>query len=341
METESPSSFAVMCCDRLGDKMTCVLLKCLRRLASGAWLALAAVACSSSDVVRPSSPRPLAGYFASSVALDAPGERAATGPDAAAAEARRRKGRGGSGSDAGLPPLDEGPFIHLDVPRFAPAVVSVSRGATSPRPLIVVAHGAGDRPEWQCEVWRATVGDGGFVLCPRGRPTNVYAPDEETGYFYPTHYALGEEITAAVKALRERFPEHVDFEGPIYAGFSQGAIMGALLIAGHPLGFSRAVLIEGGVGAYEEWNLAAALRFKRAGGERILFACGGPRCEWRARMTAAQFDKVGVEARTLHVEGAGHSYGGQMGQEVRRVFAWVVEGDPRWAGEGGGRVAER
>jgi hypothetical protein len=30
-----------------------------------------------------------------------------------------------------------------------------------------------------------------------------------------------------------------------------------------------------------------------------------------------------------------------MGQEVRRVFAWVVEGDPRWAGEGGGRVAER
>lgn len=236
--------------------------------------------------------------------------------------------------EPGEPPLSPleapGPFLDLPVPHHRDAVVSLPLGATTPRPVLLAAHGAGDRPEWQCQVWRGIVGDRAFILCPRGFPMNPYLPPGETGYFYTTHHALGREITLALEALRARFPEHLDAEAPAFAGFSQGAIMGALLLPNHPARFTRAALVEGGFGLFHEWNIPVAQRWQRHGGVRALLACGRPECVDQAQVTAGYLRRGGVEARVVHAEGAGHSYGGVMEEDLRRTFAWVIEGDSRW-----------
>jgi len=236
-------------------------------------------------------------------------------------------------AQVGPVPLDEPEILELDVPGHHRAVVSVPRGATSARPIVVATHGAGDRAQAQCHVWRATVGDRGFVLCPRGVPMGAGEPDEHTGYFYKNHIDLGREITAALDALEQRFPGYVDRSEPIYTGFSQGAIQGVPVLYTHAAGFSRAVLIEGGFGGYREWSQLAARLYKQRGGERVLFACGRPSCVDKAENAIDLLEDAGVEARVIDVEGAGHSYGGRMEEEVRRAFSWITEGDPRWERE--------
>ena len=234
------------------------------------------------------------------------------------------------GAEPSAPLAARAPFLDLPVPHHHAAVVSLPLGAAAPRPVLVAAHGAGDTPEWQCQAWRRIVGDRAFILCPRGFPMNPYVPAAETGYFYTTHHALGREITLALEALRARFPEHVDAAAPAYAGFSQGAIMGALLLPNHPARFVRAALVEGGYGLFQEWNIPVAQSFKRRGGSRVLLACGRPACVEQARVSAGYLRRAELEARVIHAQGAGHSYGGVMGEELLRAFAWLIEGDPRW-----------
>jgi predicted esterase len=233
-----------------------------------------------------------------------------------------------------------GELVDLEVPRHRRAVVGVPVGARGPRPVVVAAHGAGDRPEGQCRFWREIVKERAFVLCPRGFAMNPHVPPDQTGYFYTTHHMLGEEVTAGLAALAARFGAHVDLRGPVYAGFSQGAIMGALVLPDHPARFSRAVLVEGGYGLFQEWNRLVARRFRERGGVRVLMACGRAACAVEAAVSAGYMEREGLTARVVHAPGAGHTYGGAVGEEVARAFAWVVEGDGRFGG-GWGRGGER
>lgn len=217
-------------------------------------------------------------------------------------------------------------ILDLEVPGHGPAVVSVPLGATSPRPVLVATHGAADRPDWQCQMWRSIVENRGFVLCPRGRPMNPAAPDQG-GYFYPDHRALQKEVEASLDALKARFPAYVDTSAAIYTGFSQGAILGAPVVAMNPDKFPRAVLIEGGANHWVGWTAA---QFKKGGGEKVLFACGRPYCFTKAKASASTLDKAGVEGLVIGEERAGHTYGGPIADELRKTFAWVVEGDQRW-----------
>jgi predicted esterase len=223
-----------------------------------------------------------------------------------------------------------GPFATLPVPGHHDAVVSVPNDAGSPRPLLVATHGAGDRAEWHCELWRAIVGDRGFVLCPQGRRTDARVPHEDAHYYYPDHFALDKEVRAAMAALRARYLDRVDDDRALYTGFSQGAIHGALVITLRPELFPRAALVEGGNGFFDEWSPYAARRFHDGGGERVLFACGSPACVRSAGRCAGYLDKTGVTTRVVHAEGAGHSYGPSMQAELRQSFEWLVEGDARW-----------
>jgi predicted esterase len=227
------------------------------------------------------------------------------------------------------------PIIDISVPGHAEAVVSVPLGATSPRPLIVATHGAGDRAEHHCELWRRIVGDRAFVLCPQGRRTDARVPPANAGYYYPDHLVLDKEIKAAIGALRERYGEHLAAEGAIYTGFSQGAIHGAQVIVQNPAVFPRAALVEGGNGFFNEWSLFAAKKYQAGGGKRVLFACGSAACVRTAERCAGYLKKAGVEATVVHAEGAGHSYGPAMERELRASFAWLVEGDPRFQLEPG------
>ncbi len=225
------------------------------------------------------------------------------------------------------------PLVALSVPGHADAIVSVPLGATTPRPLVVATHGAGDRAEFHCELWRGIVGERAFVLCPQGRRTDERVAPAHAGYYYPDHRALDKEVKAAIAALRERYGAQLDSEQALYTGFSQGAIHGASVIVLNPHQFPRAALVEGGNGFFNEWSVYAARKYREGGGKRVLFSCGSLACVRTAERCAGYLKKAGVGARVVHAEGAGHSYGPAMAAELRASFDWLVADDPRFRGE--------
>ncbi len=233
--------------------------------------------------------------------------------------------------DAGLAPLAAASdLVALDVPGFAPAVVSVPRGATEPRPLVVALHGNFDRPEWQCEVWRAATAGYPFILCPRGVPRRD-APKalDRWEYSMPKFEA---ELDAAVAALRQRFAEY-SVDGPIvYVGFSLGAILGTTIIMKSPARYPRALLVEGGLGAL---TMQSAKRYRARGGERLLLACGQKECARRSRLLVKMLEQQGVGAHLVDGGNIGHTYDGTIAEGVAREWPWLVEGLPGWPIRGG------
>jgi predicted esterase len=167
------------------------------------------------------------------------------------------------------------------------------------------------------------------VLCLRGLPLDPRAPPSQTGYYYRNHFALESELMAAIDALRVRFGPMVDGGPALYAGYSQGASMGSLVMIRNPSRLPRGVLIEGGS---RDWSLGVAQRFRQSGGERVLLVCGQAHCYRWAEAARAHLEKAGLQARAVHVEGAGHTYDGRVAAALRENFEWIVEGDARWSG---------
>jgi hypothetical protein len=218
------------------------------------------------------------------------------------------------------------PIAPLPVEGFSDAVISAPLGATSPRPVIVAAHGLWDPPEGLCDDWRWTVGDRAWVLCPRGRPV-------AGGTFkYESAPELAREIDAGLAALRHRYAGYVD-DGPVlYAGFSLGAILGVKVVAGAPDRYPRAVLIEGGE---DRVDPGVAADYARGGVRRVLFACGLKARVAPAQRAADALEHAGVSARVVFGKppDAGqfmHWYNGPVAEEIRAQLDWLLEGDPRW-----------
>jgi len=191
--------------------------------------------------------------------------------------------------------------------------------------VLLVAHGAGDRPEWQCDWWEAALGGRAIVLCLRG--SAMYPRRSDTGYYFKNHYALEREVLAAIDALRREHSAALAPGPVVYAGFSQGAIMGALVVPEHPDLFQRVVLIEGG---YQEWDVPSAKRLARGGEARVLFACGQSYCAHHARQSMRWLSRGGVASRLELAPRGGHTYAGDVGEKVLDAFEWVVAGDERW-----------
>jgi len=222
------------------------------------------------------------------------------------------------------------PIIELLLDDGRKAIVSLPLGSTAPRPLLVATHGAGGRALDHCQLWRRIVADRGFVLCPRGRAIYPYGPAEPTRFFYPGHPSLAKEVSRAMAALAQRYAARLDPSKPIFAGYSQGASMGSMVLPEHPAGFARAALVEGGFGQYQEWNIAAARRFRAQGGTRILLGCGRAKCVRLGRVTASYMRQGGLDVRLVYAVGAGHTYRGAMEEKVAQAFDWLIEGDARW-----------
>jgi predicted esterase len=221
----------------------------------------------------------------------------------------------------------EGEYRSLRVPGYLPAVLYVpaSSGAA---PLVVAAHGAGGDPEGECEYWRALTHGRSLVMCLRGRRISRYYSGS---YYYPTHIALGRELSAAMRALRAT-PDVTIPKGPhVYAGFSQGAIMGAIMIVDQARAFPWLALIEGG---FQYWNIPRARRFKRNGGRRVLFVCGTAWCANGARQTAAWLRGAGVQVRLEHAPFAGHTPGGAVEERTRAALPWLLNEEPEDAKRG-------
>jgi poly(3-hydroxybutyrate) depolymerase len=204
-----------------------------------------------------------------------------------------------------------------------PALLFVPDGEPRVRPVIVAAHGAGERPEPHCETWAKLAAERFFVACPRGRRLGGSAEL----YYFENHVALGREVTDILVALKARFGDRIDLEHAVYAGFSQGATMGVPLVTDGVARFRRIALVEGG---YEEreWNLARATSFVHAGGERVLFVCGGSHCSQPAALAAYLLTRAGASTRIAHAPHAGHTYEGAVKERLAGEIGWLLEGYP-------------
>lgn len=206
----------------------------------------------------------------------------------------------------------------LDVPGYDPAVLSFPSGEAPPDLLAVVAHGAGDSPEEQCRAWRETLGDRGVILCVAGPRVAVHSE----GRYFPDHFALERIVLASLEAFGRSFPDIA--KGPVlYAGYSQGATMGALMIVSHGSAFPRLALVEGG---FDGWTLARSQRFESSGGKRVLFVCGTRHCKGRAESSAQTLRHAGVDTRVVSDLSAGHTYGGAVATALENSLDWLLRG---------------
>jgi len=251
-----------------------------------------------------------------------------------------RAGSAGSGAGTaeverpGLAPLEaETPLVDLPVEGHGPAVVSLPLGATDARPVLVATHGNYDRPEWTCAIWRDIVDHDGFVLCPRGMVRGDSPSPGDPRYQYATNGRLEKEIELALQALTQAYAQYVSGPPYVFAGFSQGAIMGVPILGRRPEWFDRAVLIEGG---YDRWTKAGAAQYAEGGGRRILFACGQWACDQGYKAAQPWFEVAGIESRVVSAKGAGHTYGGPVAGLIDEAWGWVVADDERWHPQGRG-----
>jgi hypothetical protein len=201
--------------------------------------------------------------------------------------------------------------------------VSPPSGATSPRPLVVAVHGAGDRPDWACSEWRAIFGPRPFIVCPRG------APFASGAFVWWSADALRVAIGRAFEATRVRFGAYVA-EGPrVYAGFSQGAVLGASIVEGAPDTYPYAIFLEG-------LGEIGTRRFTRAfhdrGGKRILVACSQAGCEGSRRAPVEALTRASIDARLVYIGPIGHTVNGAVIGVMRAEIPWLLEGDTAWIG---------
>jgi hypothetical protein len=232
-------------------------------------------------------------------------------------------------ADRALAPIPPQPlFTNLVVPAFPEAVVSVPNGATSVRPVVVVLHGSGDRPDWNCDAWRHITDAHGFVLCPRGD----YVPLESTAgdrrYTLRGGAHLRAYLEGALEALATRFAGYVDVERPIVTGFSLGATEIAQLALSDPARFPRIAVLEGG---YNVWTPSAVAAFAARGGLRVLFGCGSTWCMPPAQAAVKRLNLGDVQARLVFAA-VGHTNDRPLQEALMAERAWFFDGDARWSG---------
>jgi predicted esterase len=230
--------------------------------------------------------------------------------------------------DAGRPPIPPQPlFTSLTVPGFPDAVVALPNGATTPRPVLVILHGSGDRPDWNCDAWRHITGDDGFILCPRGTYVpRESGPGDDRRYTHRGGAYLRQHVDAALSALAERFAGYVDVDRPVLAGFSLGASEAAALALRDPARFPRVADLEGG---HDVWTPLNVRAFAAGGGQKVLFGCGSPWCPPAARAAIARLEKRGIDARMVQAN-VGHSTDRPLQEAIMVQLGWFLAGDPRW-----------
>lgn len=210
-------------------------------------------------------------------------------------------------------PMSIGHFEQLD--DTTPGSLVWVPNTQEPRPLLVVTHGAGGGPDWHCDRWSQIVEDQMFVLCLQGKPMG-YAG----AFYYPNHNELERMLKAALAKVHERYEGQLLGQDAIYAGYSQGATMGSLMI--HRFGelFSGLLLIEGG---FKYWSVTMAQRFRRSGGQRVFFACGTLGCNRSATRAAQWLTRAEVQAKVSFARGAGHTPAGRVGELAASGLGWL------------------
>jgi predicted esterase len=131
---------------------------------------------------------------------------------------------------------------------------------------------------------------------------------------------LGRELDAALAALRKTDVPLAP-GNHVYAGFSQGAIMGALVLVDRAAEFPGVAFVEGG---FQYWSVARARRFAKNGGKRVLVVCGTTWCSRGSRDVVRWLRGAGVEVRLEYAPGAGHTSSGAVYDLTRAALPWLL-----------------
>lgn len=266
-------------------------------------------------------PAPLPGNTAPAVSTVAPAQTpsSVSTPDADTAP--------DAGAPPSLAPLP-GFFEALPVAGHPDAWMSLPTGATGKRPVVVVIHGAGDRPDWQCGGWRRATDAFPFIVCPRGReaPGEGVTPSD-IRYTLAGGPSLLAYIDRSLAALVSRYPDYADTTAPVLAGFSLGSYAILALAVQDPARFSRIALVEGVTDGFDD---ARARRFVEGGGSRVLFGCGQRGCKVAATSAAQRLSaRDHLDARVVFAP-VNHTFDPPLEDAVRAEMPWLVEGDARW-----------
>jgi predicted esterase len=217
-----------------------------------------------------------------------------------------------------LPPLT-GEWIE---PVADLGMVSPPTGATEPRPVVVAIHGLGDRPEWECGAWRAVFGPRPFIVCPHGEAWTV-------NYRWRSSDHVRAAIDELLDASQARFGAYMDREHAVYAGFSQGAILGARVVRGDPQRFPYVILQEGFPDDLGSPGYAGA--YKRGGVRRVLLGCSQGGCVGKRAPIRDVFVRAGVDSRVNYAGNQGHTINEAVFASLRRDLPWLLADDPKWS----------
>jgi predicted esterase len=227
--------------------------------------------------------------------------------------------------EAGLRPL-AGDFESLAVAGHPDAQVALPTGATERRPVVVVVHGTGDRPDWQCEGWRSATAQFPFVVCPTGFHDKHWSKRGDTRYTHIGGAPLLAYIDASLAALAARYPDYADTRAPILAGFSLGAREILTLAVKNPARFPCIVLVEG---ASTAWTPARLATYVKGGGKRVLYGSGQAGVHLSQQRSAKRLMAAGLDVRVVYAP-VGHTFDQPLVYAVRAEVPWLVGGDERW-----------
>jgi poly(3-hydroxybutyrate) depolymerase len=230
-------------------------------------------------------------------------------------------------SEAGLAPI-AGELESLSVAGHPDAFVSLPTGATGRRPVVVVVHGTGDRPDWQCEGWRSATAQFPFIVCPTGFHEKRWSTKADTRYTHIGGAPLLAYIDASLAALARRYPDYADTRTPLLAGFSLGASEILSLAVKDPARFPRIALIEGGS---KGWTRARIEAYVRGGGKRVLYGAGQAGVDRSERAATKRLLAGGLDARVTYVP-VGHNFDQRLVDAIGTEMPWLVSGDARWDG---------
>jgi poly(3-hydroxybutyrate) depolymerase len=228
---------------------------------------------------------------------------------------------GGKGKTS-LSPLGAGSWREaLEVKGFGPASVALPLGATSPRPIVVVLHGASDRADWQCGSFRGVLGGKVFIVCPQG-----IAAGEQGRYSFGSVDDTTAELRAALGALKARYGRHVAPSPVVLIGYGEGATMAVELARQEPSFFARVALVRGDPTAFSS---TAATVFAQRGGKRALFVCTDAGCDDYAVSRALLLQRARVDAKAVRKD-VGPYLDERFTAALAPEVSWLLEGDARF-----------
>lgn len=211
--------------------------------------------------------------------------------------------------------------VPLAVEGFGAASVALPLGATTPRPIVVVLHGRGDRPEWQCGSFRGVLGARAFVLCPAGQSASGGT------YGWGSFDDTAAELRAALKALKARYGAHVAKGSIVLVGYGEGADHAVDLARQEPSFFARVAVVNGDPAAFTP---TASKIFAERGGKRALFFCTSAECERRGTERAVQLQRSGAQAKTARAD-VGPYLDQRFTDALKGEMEWLFEGDSRFS----------